>query len=215
MRVPKLPDPPSVEVIRGIAPAVKKLPAGTSLARVYFTGGDYPTRWNEFRHYGPTGARFDHHLPPAQGELFSQARSILYCAAAADTCLAEVFQETRRINRTRRAPWMAIFVLQKDVDLLDLTGAFATRIGASMAINTSSRARAREWAKIFYDAYDALHGIYYPSSMNGNEPAVALTDRAEQFDCLPNHPDLNRALADDVLLDILKWSAARLRYGLL
>jgi len=213
--VPKLPDPPSAEVVRAITPAVKKLAAGTSLARVYFTSGEYPTRWDEFRHYGPTGARFDHHLPAARGEPFSQARSILYCAAAADTCLAEVFQETRRINRTRRAPWLAIFVLQKDVDLLDLTGAFPTRVGASMAISTGSRARAREWAKILYEAYDALHGIYYPSSMNGNQPAVALTDRAEQLDGLPKHPDLNRALADDVLLDVLKWSADRLGYRLL
>jgi hypothetical protein len=213
--VPKLPDPPGVDIVREVTPAVKKLPAGTSLARVYFTGGEYPTRWNEFRHYGPTAARFDHHLSAARGEPVSQARSILYCATAADTCLAEVFQETRRINRTRRAPWLAVFVLQTDVHLLDLTGAFPTRVGASMAISTGSRARARDWAKIFYEAYDALQGIYYPSSMNGNQPAVALTDRAEQFDCLPQYPDLNRALADDVLLDILKWSAAGLGYGLL
>lgn len=213
--MPKLPDPPDVEVVRGIGPAVKRLPRGTSLARVYFTGGEYPTRWNEFRHFGPTGARFDHHLAVPRGEPVSQARSILYCATAADTCLAEVFQQTRRINRTRRAPWLAIFALRKDVDLLDLTGAFATRVGASMAISTGSRVRAREWAKRFYEAYAALHGIYYPSSMHGNRPAVALTDRAEQLDCLPEHPDLNRALADDVLLDILKSSADRLGYGLL
>jgi hypothetical protein len=51
--------------------------------------------------------------------------------------------------------------------------------------------------------------------MNGNEPAVALTDRAERSECLPEHPDLNRALADDVLLDVLKHSAHRLGYGLL
>jgi hypothetical protein len=213
--VPKLPDPPSVDVVRGVTHAVKKLAAGTSLARVYFTTGEYPTRWNEFRHYGPTGARFDHHLTAARGEPFSQARSIMCCATAADTCLAEVFQETRRINRTRRAPWLATFVLKQDVDLLDLTGAFPTRVGASMAINTDSRARAREWAKVFYEAYDMLQGIYYPSSMNGNEPAVALTDRAEQSACLPGYPELNRALADDVLLDILKRSAEKLGYGLL
>jgi len=213
--VPKLPDPPDIDVVRGITPAVKRLSRGTSLARVYFTGGEYPTRWNEFRHFGPMGARFDHHLAAARGEPVSQVRSILYCATAADTCLAEVFQETRRINRTRRAPWLAIFALQRDVDLIDLTGTFPTRVGASMAISTGSRARTRAWAKIFYEAYTALHGMYYPSSMHGNQPAVALTDRAEQLDCLPEHPDLNRALADDVLLDILKSSAGRLGYGLL
>jgi hypothetical protein len=133
----------------------------------------------------------------------------------ADTSLAEVFQETRRINRTRRAPWLAIFLLQRDVNLLDLTGAFPTRVGASMAINSGSRARAREWARQFYDACEPLQGIYYASSMNGNEPAMALTDRAEKAGCFPAHPDLNRALADDSLLDVLKHSAHRLGYGLL
>jgi hypothetical protein len=81
-----------------------------------------------------------------------------------------------------------------------------------MAINTGHRGRARAWARTFHDAYPALHGLYYPSSMNGNEPAVALSDRAE--DCLPAYPDFNRALADDALLDVLKHSAHQLGYGL-
>jgi hypothetical protein len=212
--MPKFPNPPDVEVIQGINPALRTLTKGTSLARVYFTEGYYPTGWNEFRHYGPTGARFDHHLVDMRGGPYAQDRSILYCATAADTCFAEVFQETRRINRTRRAPWLAVFVLQQDVDLLDLTGPYPTRVGASMAINTGNRARAREWAKRFYKAYDATQGLYYPSSMNGND-AVALTDRANQAGCMPDSPDLNRSLADDVLLDVLKNSAYRLGYGLL
>lgn len=213
--MPKFPDPPGAGVVRATRPAVRRLARGTGLARVYFTGGDHPARWNEFRHYGPTTARFDHHVVDARGEPLTQERSVFYCAAAADTCFAEVFQETRRINRTRRAPWLAIFVLRLDVDLLDLTGTFPTRIGASMAMNAGNRARAREWAKAFYDAYETLQGLYYPSSMNGNEPAVALTDRAEQLGCLPEYPDLNRALADDALLDVLKHSASKLGYRLL
>jgi hypothetical protein len=213
--VPKFPEPPGLEVIRRIEPAVKTVMKGTRLARVYFTGGEHPTRWDEFRHFGPTNARFDHHLEDAHGQSFVQERSIFYCAALADTCLAEVFQETRRINRTRNAPWLAIFVLQHDMDLLDLTGAYPTRVGASMAINAGNRARAREWAKRFYDAYEPLQGVYYASSMNGNEPAIALTDRAEKSGGLPTHPELNRALADDSLLDVLKYSAHRLGYGLL
>lgn len=212
--MPKFPRPRELGAIRGIEPAVKTLVKGTPVARVYFTGGEHPTRWDEFRHYGPTNARFDHHLKNTSGEAFVQERSILYCAAMADTSVAEVFQETRLINRTRKAPWLAIFSLQRDIDLLDLTGAYPTRVGASMAINTGNRARGREWAQRFYDAYEPLQGIFYASSMNGNEPAIALTDRAEKSTCLPTHPDLNRALADDSLLDVLKHSAHRLGYGL-
>lgn len=142
--MPKLPDSPSADLVREVRPAVKRVAAGTPLTRVYFTGGDYPTRWNEFRHYGPTGPRFDHHLPDPRGGPVLQARSIVYCAVSADTCLAEVFQETHRFNRTRPAPWLAIFTLWRDVDLLDLTGAFPTRVGASMAISSGNRARARQ-----------------------------------------------------------------------
>ena len=213
--MPKFPRPRELEAIRRIEPAVKTLVKGTRVTRVYFTGGEHPTRWSEFRHYGPTNARFDHHIKDTRGEAFVQERSILYCAAMADTSVAEVFQETRRINRTRKAPWLAIFSLQRDIDLLDLTGAYPTQLGASMAITTGNRARAREWAQRFYDAYELLQGIYYASSMNDNEPAIALTDRAEKSAGLPTHPDLNRALADDSLLDVLKHSAHRLGYGLL
>jgi hypothetical protein len=213
--VPKLPDPPSVDALRAIEPDVHRLVQGTVLARVYFTAGPYPTRWNEFRRYGPINARFDHHLPDRVGQPREQERAILYCATSAVTCLAEVFQETRRIDRARRAPWLAVFRLECDLELMDLTATYPTRAGASMAINSGSRARARAWARAWYDAFPGVQGIRYASSMHANEPAIALTDRAEQLAPLRGHPDFNRALADDALLDVLKHAAARLGYGLL
>lgn len=212
--MPKFPNPPSLAVLGAIRPDVRTLPRGTLLARIYFADGRHPTRWNEYRHYGPTGGRFDHHFEDAQGQPTVQARGVLYGATNANTCLAEIFQSTRHIDRIRNAPWLAIFVLEGEVRVLDLTGAYPTRAGASMAINSGSRLRARGWARVFYDAYPDLHGIYYASSMNGNEPALVLTDRAEAAALLPRHPELNRALADDSLLDTLKHGAAHLGYGL-
>jgi hypothetical protein len=50
--------------------------------------------------------------------------------------------------------------------------------------------------------------------MNGGEPALALTDRAEKHAVLPPHPLLHRALADDVLIDALKDAADKLGYAL-
>ena len=210
----KFPLPPSIEEIRNKPPEIRALPEGTVLARVYFTGGVQTTRWDQFRHFGPTNARFDHHYADAQGEPHVQPRSIFYCATNATTCFAEVFQDTRRIDRIRNAPWVAIFELQHMLELLDLTGAFTTRVGASMAINTGSRVRGREWAKCFYEAYGELHGIYYASSTHGNAPALAFNDRAEKASVLPAYPMLNRALSDDALLDVLKHSASALGYGL-
>jgi len=213
--VPKFPNPPSVEALRAIDPDTRRLRQGTVLARVYFTAGAYPTRWNEFRRHGPTNARFDHHVPDPPGQPHEQERAILYCATGAETCLAEVFQETRRIDRVRKAPWLAAFRLERDLELLDLTGSYPTRAGASMAINSGSRVRARAWARAWYEAFPDLQGIHYASSMNANEPAIALTDRAQNLEPLSRHPDFNRPLADDALLDVLKHAAARLGYGLL
>ena len=211
----KLPDPPGVEALRAIGRDTRALRQGTVLARVYFTAGPYPTRWNEFRRYGPTNARFDHHLPDPAGQPRARERAILYCAASAVTCFAEVFQATRRIDRTRNAPWLAVFRVARDLELLDLTGAYPTRAGASMAIGSGSRVRARAWARAWYEVFPELHGIHYASSMNANEPAIALTDRAELAAPLPAYPDFNRPLADDALLDVLKHAAARLGYRLL
>lgn len=211
----KLPRPKAagalpVATIRG----TRTLEAGTVLARVYFAGGAHPTRWDAFRTYGPTLARYDHHLPDETARAVEQARSVLYAATDARTCLAEVFQHTRRIDRVRNAPWLAVFMLRKAVRLLDLTGTYPTRCGASMAINTGPRSRARVWARRFYDEHRDLHGLFYASSMHANQPAIVLTDRAAALGVLPMHPQFNRALGDDLLLDVLKRAAAYLRYGL-
>lgn len=210
----KFPRPPGVAAIRQTSRDVKTLARGTVLARVYFAAGGHPTSWSEFRHYGPTNARFDHHLPDKGDAAWTQERSVLYCASNAMTCLAEVFQQTRRIDRVRDAPWLAIFELQRAVRLLDLVGTYPTRVGASMAINTGARARAREWAQRFYESHDDLHGICYASSMHANEPAIALNDRAEKAAVLPSHPSFNRSLADDALLNVLKHASTTLGYGL-
>ena len=148
--------------------------ADTKLARIYFAAGPHPSRWNQFRSFGPTAARWDHHLPNAHGAAVEQDRAVYYCARDVDTCAAEVFQSTRRIDRTRDAPWLVVFALREAVTLLDLRGTFATKMGASTAIHSGPRSRARAWARELYDAYPDLQGLYYGSSMNGHAPAVAL-----------------------------------------
>ena len=144
----------------------------------------------------------------------TQERSIYYAATDAKTCLAEFFQHTRRIDRAAQSPWLVVFELTRSLDLLDLTGDFATRMGASMQIHSGARGRARRWARDLYEAFPRAQGILYASSMNGGAHALALTDRAEKRGMFPEHPLLHRALADDVLLDTLKDAADRLGYAL-
>ncbi|MFP2925886.1 RES family NAD+ phosphorylase [Pyxidicoccus sp. 3LG] len=120
-------------------------------------------------------------------------RRILYAALEAVTCYAEVFQATRTINVTRRKPHLVAFKTVRPLQLLDLTGAWVTRAGASMAISSESRRQARRWSKAFHEAYPTIDGLWYGSAMNGNQPAVALYERAE--DALAPGFEVDRSLA--------------------
>ena len=208
----KFPEPPGVAALRDITPQTLVLSADTKLARIYFATGPHPSHWNQFRSFGPTAARWDHHLPNVRSVAVEQSRAVFYCAPDVDTCAAEVFQATRRIDRTRDAPWLVVFALREAVTLLDIRGTFATKMGASTAIHSGPRSRARAWARELYDAYPDIQGLYYGSSMNGHAPAVALNERAQR--AMPEQPQFHRALNDDMLVETLQQIALRLSYGL-
>lgn len=179
------------------------LPVGTLLWRIYSAGGAHPTTWDAFRAFGPTHARFDHHELP-------HMRGILYACQNLRTCLAEVFQATRVVDRTGGDPWVVGFRIERDIRLLDLTGAWPTRAGASMAISTGRRDRARRWSKAIYDAYPDVDGLFYGSSMYANKPCLVLYERAQS--AMPSAPEFNRALADPALDKRLNAAAKALNY---
>jgi hypothetical protein len=193
-----LPVPPQIAIIRG----------GTRLWRIYRAGGAHPATWPDFRHFGPMHARFDHHDLPRR----TQARGILYAASDPKTCLAEVFQATRVIDRAAGVPWLVGFAVARDVALLDLMGTWPTRVGASMAISAGQRPRARRWSRAIYAAYPAVEGLLYGSSMHASQPSVALYERART--ALPTAPSFHRALADPALLARLNAAATDIGYGL-
>src|SRR5882757_9049938 len=174
----KFPNSPGASALAEITPTVITLPAGSTLARVYYTSSAHPLAWSQFRSFGPLNFRWDHHLTTVAGEPRDQERAVYYAAANAVTCLAEVFQATRRIDRVYQAPWLVVFNTLRPLLLLDLTGDFATRMGASMAIHSGSRGRARGWARDLYDAYPEIQGILYAASMHGGQHAIALNERA-------------------------------------
>ena len=206
--MPKLPLPPIASDLARIPPTWNVVPAGTALYRIYFRDGSYPVVWSQFRYYGPTSARFDHHVLPPR----VQSRGILYAAKHPRTSLAEVFQARRTIDAHRDEPWLVGFRLTADVRLFDLTGLWSTRAGASMAINSGLRATARRWSGAFYEAYPDASGLWYGSSMHANAPCVALYERAAG--ALPARPSFHRALADDILRAFLEASAEALGYRL-
>lgn len=207
--MPKLPDPPQRAPAQ-TPPVWRDLPAGTQLWRVYFRGGPYPVEWDTFRAFGPVrSGRFDHHLPPPR----EQERRIYYCAPSLPTCLAETFQEERIIDVQQSNPWAVSFVTRRSLRLLDLCGIWPTRAGASMAINSGPRYRARRWSQAIYEAYLDADGLWYASSMHANRPSIALYERA--MGALPPTPQFHRALSDALLLPILRNAAYDLGYLML
>lgn len=204
----KLPDAPSPRELRKTPPDLTTLSRGTRIARIYFQSGSFPSSWSSFRDHGPRLARFDHHEPPPR----KQSRGILYGALSTATCLAEVFQRTRIIHRAQDLPWLTIFAIRRPIALLDLTGAWPTKAGASMAINSGPRPRARAWARAIYEAYPTVEGLLYCSSMDANRSAVALFERAASS--MPARPAFNRALSDPGLQSRIAAAGRRLGYAI-
>lgn len=204
----KVPRRPDLDRLRSAPPAWHIVGTGEQLWRVYFRSGEHPSRWNQFRTFGPIDARFDHHLDDGP----SSGRSVMYAAANPVTCLAEVFQKTRTINRTYRSPALVGFAPARPLKLLDLTGPFMTRIGASMGLMTGPRSVARSWARGLYSTYSDAQGLFYPSSMHGNAFAVVLNDRADSAQGLPTSPGFHRTLNDPAMMTLLKNAARELGY---
>lgn len=210
--MPKFPEPPPAEELESYAPEIEDLTEGSLLFRLYKRGGSHPTHWNSFRKFGPLNGRFDPHLPGPEGRAQEQDRSVLYCASNGVTCIAEFFQDTRLIDRKRDDPWLVAFPTARRIQLLNLRGAWPTRVGASMKISSGPRPRARRWAREIYAAYPKIDGLLYSSSMYKNHPAWALWDRARS--ALPPEPLFHRALRDHRLTDRLKNVAREIGYGL-
>ncbi len=204
----KFPEHPNLARLAQLGPSIRMLSAGTELWRIYFRGGSHPGSWNDFRVYGPVDARFDHHIPPPR----DQVRGVLYGATEIKTCIAEVFQETRVLDRRRNNPWLVGFRLARDVSMHDLSSNWPTAAGASMAINTGPRVRAQGWSRAIYDTYSDVDGLWYCSSMNGNQPAVLLYERAEAA-VAGAVLFFHRALIDPVLFTPLRNAVAGLGYG--
>ena len=80
--------------------------------------------------------------------------------------------------------------------LLDLTGTWPTRAGASEADSSGPHRRAREWSRRIYEAYPTIEGLLYRSSLSADS-AVALFERAAT--AVPAAPQFHRALIDPVL----------------
>lgn len=128
---------PDLERLAGLEPKITRLTPATLVWRVYRSAGEHPFRWNQLRHFGPVASRFDHHLEEVDGRPAEQERGVVYAAPDLLTCLAEAFQAGRHIDLGAVSPRVVAFHLTEPVDLLDLTGRFATLAGCHQGIHSS------------------------------------------------------------------------------
>ena len=210
----KLPVEPDLEHLRGLPPTIVSIPTGTILHRVYRRGGEHPMVWNAFRHFGPTAARFDHHVRDDEARPHLQDRGIFYAARDIITAIAEVFQEKRAVNRTANESWLVSYALATDLQLLDLSDTFLVKAGGSMKLVSGASLYAQNWSRGFYDCYPEIHGIYYPSSLT-NRPVVAVYERAASLKPFPLTPLFHRALMDALLIEPIRNACKDIGYDLL
>lgn len=160
------------------------------------------------------GGRLDHHVPPKST---SKSRGTLYAAhgsTAIETCLAEVFQGTRVIDRHDRAPYLAAFQLERSLRLLDLRDTWPARAGVTQILNTGSHTQAQAWSRKIHLSYIDLDGVLYPSAASGISGInIMLYERAAPT--MPPRPLFNEPLSHTGLVLPLRRAADRFGYLLL
>lgn len=215
------------------AGSVRVLPAGTVFGRIYDAGGAHPTRWHDFRHYGPTQSRFDHHPDP---ESHHPDHAVTYVTpqitvppeTAAQSvllvCLSECFSDRGVIERGDGSsggaqPRFVLFASTRDITLLDLVDStWVAGAGGNDQINIGDRALSRPWARAIHQAYPDIDGVFYHPRTITQRPhlprarAVALWERAE--DTLPVSPTLDIELSSPGLTVTLESFAKTLGLGL-
>jgi RES domain len=215
--MPKFPWPPSPDRLRQLRhdDDIVAVAPMTALARIYLTGGRHPSNWNGFRTVGPVAAaRFDPHPATDDGEPADvPGCGVLYAAVELQTCVAESFQASRVVDRRTGRPWVVIFRPTRVLRLLDLTGTWPTRAGASQAISSGPRDRARAWARVIHQAYDDIDGVWYRSSMDRGHPSLCLWEPAR--DAIASSPWANLPLDSPGLTLPLARACRALGYQLL
>jgi hypothetical protein len=189
-RLPQPPAPAALKALLRPHEDVVAVHSGTRLVRVFAAGGRHEQRWNTFRTTGPLAhARFDPQPPRPGGGAGPSEEGVLYFGLSVRTSVAEVYQQTSIVDRTTRRPHLVIFQPRRTLRLLDLTGLWPTRAGASQEISSGPKDVTQAWARAIRAAHPDLDGLWYRSSMDSGDPSVCLWD-PPACDALPASPDV-------------------------
>lgn len=175
-RLPQPPSPAALKTLLRPHEDIVVVHPATRLVRVFVAAGAHHQRWNTFRHTGPLPhARFDPHpLGPGGDRVTTADHGVLYFGLSVRTSVAEVFQQTSIVDRTTRRPHLVVCQPRRPLRLLDLTGLWPTRAGASQEISSGPKDSTQAWARAIRAAFPDLDGLWYRSSMDSGDPAVCL-----------------------------------------
>lgn len=190
----RLPLPPSADELQSVLRPAEDIVAvhpATRLVRVFTALGRHPQRWHSFRHAGPLPhGRFDPQAPADDGGPSSNGTiGVLYLALSVRTSIAEVYQETSTVDRATRSPHLVVLRPARTLRLLDLTDLWPTRAGASQEISSGPKRVTQAWARAIRQAMPDVDGVWYRSSMDSGQPAIALW-QPPAGNALPIEPDI-------------------------
>lgn len=177
----------------------------TALWRIHATAGPHVTPWDRLRYVGPTTSRFDPQPPPQA----LSSRGVSYAALDVVTVVAEAFQQTRVVDVVWRAPYLTGWLPSRDLALLDLTGTWPIRNGASHVLTTGPKRVCRAWARAIDARWPDLDGLWTLSTMTGRPSVALFTAAADSF---PRRPAFSRPLSSPALAGALGQAAAEIGY---
>lgn len=130
-----------------------------ALWRLHTPTGPHPLCWDHLRSYGLlTSARFDPWPPPTDHGIDPETSGVGYFALDIPSCLAEVFQTCRGVDRGGGVQ-LTGFSPTRPLALLDLRTDWPIAIGASHLINSGPKDRCRAWACALRSAHPGCDGL--------------------------------------------------------
>lgn len=179
------------------------------MVRIHGTAGPHLLSWHQLRHFGPLPARFDPHPPPTAHHAHA---AVMYVADNFDTALAEDFQATRTVSPSApNRPYLTVWHPTRSLRLLDVTGTWPIRNGASHALNTGPHSVCRAWARAVAADPADVDGLTYSSAMTGGPAAALFQPAADSF---PTYPELSLPLDHPGLARALYSAASRIGYDI-
>ncbi|MEZ5098103.1 MAG: RES domain-containing protein [Nocardioides sp.] len=154
--------------------------------------GSLPAALGRAAHLGAAGLRWEPQPPPPADH---PGNGVLYAATDTTTAFAEVFQARRALTLSP-ARLLSGWQPTRPLRLLDLTGGWAIRQGASASLHAAPRSTCRAWARAIRAELPDLDGLYPPSTWTLRPMVVLFAPAGSAF---PAGPSFSREIDDPLL----------------